>query len=39
MNILVTAGFVEKNLVAALKNLRDGKDRTCPALKIDEIFE
>lgn len=41
MNILVTgaAGFVGKNLVCALKNLRDGKDRTRPALQIDEIFE
>lgn len=41
MNILVTgsAGFVGKNLCAALANLRDGKDRTRPGLKIDEIFE
>ena len=41
MNILVTgaAGFVGKNLVCALKNLRDGKDRTRPNLKIGEIFE
>lgn len=40
MNILVTgaAGFVGKNLVAALCNLRDGKDRTRPALQIGEIF-
>ncbi len=40
MNILVTgaAGFVGKNLVAALYNLRDGKDRTRPALHIGEIF-
>lgn len=40
MNILVTgaAGFVGKNLVAALYNLRDGKDRTRPALQIGEIF-
>lgn len=40
MNILVTGakGFVGQNLVAALKNLRDGKDRTRP-LKIDRIFE
>ena len=41
MNILVTgaAGFVGKNLVAALKNIRDSKDRTRPDLKIDDIFE
>lgn len=41
MNILVTGakGFVGKNLCAALKNIRDGKDRTHPALSIDEIYE
>ena len=41
MNILVTgaAGFVGKNLCEALKAVRDGKDRTRPELKIDEIFE
>lgn len=41
MNILVTgaAGFVGKNLVCALKNLREGKDATRPALKIAEIYE
>lgn len=41
MKILVTgsAGFVGKNLVAALKNLRDGKDRTRPELKVDDVFE
>lgn len=41
MKILVTgsAGFVGKNLVEALKNLRDNKDRTRPSLSIDEIFE
>lgn len=40
MNILVTGakGFVGKNLSAALKNIRDGKDRT-RNIKIDEIFE
>ena len=39
MNILVTGakGFVGKNLCAALKNIRDGKDRT-RNIKIDEIF-
>lgn len=41
MRILATGsgGFVGKNLVEALKNLRDGKDRTRPDLNIDEIFE
>ena len=41
MKILVTGakGFVGKNLCATLYNIRDGKDRTRPGLKIDEIFE
>ncbi len=41
MNILVTGanGFVGRNLVEALKNVRDGKDRTRPELKIEEIYE
>ena len=41
MNILVTGakGMVGKALVANLKNIRDGKNRTRPALKIGEIFE
>ena len=41
MNILVTgaAGFVGRNLVENLKNIRDGKNRTRPDIKIDEIFE
>ena len=40
MNILVTGakGFVGRNLVAALKNIRDGKDRTRGDLVIGEIF-
>ena len=40
MNILVTgsAGFVGKNLCAALRNVRDGKDRT-RKVGIGEIFE
>ena len=40
MNILITgaAGFVGKNLTAALQNIRDGKDRTHPALAIEEIY-
>lgn len=32
-------GFVGKNLVCALNNLKDGKDRNRPALTIDEVFE
>ena len=41
MNILITGakGFVGKNLTEALKNIRDNKDRTRPALKIGEIYE
>ena len=41
MKILVTGakGFVGKNLCAALKNIKDGKDRRFPDLKIEEIFE
>lgn len=41
MNILVTgsAGFMGKNIVAALKNIRDAKDRTRENLVIDEIYE
>ena len=40
MNILITgaAGFVGKNLTAALECLRDGKDRTRPGLTIGEIY-
>ncbi len=40
MNILVTgaAGFVGKNLVAALRNIKEGKDRTHPTLEIGEIY-
>lgn len=41
MKILVTGarGMVGTALVDNLKNLRDGKDRTRPALHIEEIFE
>ena len=41
MKVLVTGskGFVGKNLVESLKNIRDNKDRTRPELEIDEIFE
>lgn len=40
MNILITGakGFVGRNLTEALKNIRDGKDRTRPDLKIEEIY-
>ncbi|MBQ8215322.1 MAG: NAD-dependent epimerase/dehydratase family protein [Clostridia bacterium] len=40
MKILVTgaAGFAGKNLVEALKNIRDGKDKTHPSLQIEEIY-
>ncbi len=40
MKILITgaAGFVGKNLAAALKSIQDGKDRTHPALSIEELF-
>ena len=40
MKILITGakGFVGKNLVANLYNIKDGKDRT-RNLKIDEIFQ
>ncbi len=41
MNILVTgsAGFVGRNLVENLKNIRDGKNRTRPNIHIHEIYE
>lgn len=41
MNILVTGakGFVGKNLVANLRNIAQGKNRTRPGLHIEEIFE
>lgn len=40
MKILVTGakGFAGKNLCANLDNIRTGKNRTRPDLKIDEIF-
>ena len=40
MNILITGakGFVGQNLTEAIKNIRDGKDRTRPDLKIEEIY-
>lgn len=41
MNILITGakGFVGKNLVANLCNVKENKNRTRPDLKIDEIYE
>ena len=41
INILVTGakGFVGKNLVANLKNIKENKNRTRPNIKIDEIYE
>ena len=41
MKILVTGakGFVGKNLVQALFNIKDGKDKTHPNLKIEEVYE
>ena len=40
MKILITGakGFVGKNLTEALKNIRDGKDKTHPSLSIEEIY-
>ena len=40
MDILITgaAGFVGKNLTAALACIRDGKDRTHPGLEIGRIY-
>ena len=40
MKILVTGakGFVGKNLVCALNNIKDGKDKTRPDLEIDAVF-
>ena len=40
MKILITGakGFVGKNLTEALKNIRDGKDKTRPGLKIEELY-
>ncbi|MBR2997849.1 MAG: NAD-dependent epimerase/dehydratase family protein [Bacilli bacterium] len=41
MKILVTGsnGFVGKNLVESLKNIKDGKDKTRQNLNIEEIYE
>ena len=41
MKILVTGakGFLGRNLVENLKNIRDGKNRTRPSISIEEIYE
>jgi len=41
MNILVTGarGMVGTALVNNLKNIRDGKNKTRPCIKVDEIYE
>lgn len=41
MNILITGsgGFVGRNMVENLKNIRDGKNRTRPGIHIENIFE
>ena len=40
MNILITgaAGFVGKNLAAAMQSIKDGKDRTRPNLEIGDLY-
>ena len=40
MNVLITGanGFVGKNLTQRLYALRDGRDRTRPALRIDDVL-
>lgn len=40
MNVLITGakGFVGRNLVTSLENIRDGKDRT-RSIAVDEIYE
>lgn len=41
MNVLITGarGFVGRNLVENLKNIKDGKDRTHPGIRLEEIME
>ena len=41
MNILVTGakGFVGRNLVENLKNIRDKKNNTRPGITIESIYE
>ena len=40
MKILITGakGFVGKNLTEALKNIKDGKNRTRPGLSVEELY-
>lgn len=40
MNILITGanGFVGKNLTERLRTIKDGRDKTRPNIKIDDIF-
>lgn len=40
MNILITGanGFVGKNLTERLRAIKDGRDKTRPAIKIEDIF-
>lgn len=41
MRVLITGarGFVGRNLTENLKNIRNGKNRTRPHMRIDEIYE
>ncbi len=41
MKVLITGakGFVGKNLVSALKNIKEGKDKTRLNLSIEEVYE
>ena len=41
MKILITGakGFVGKNLVCNLRNIMEGKNRTCPGIAIEAIYE
>ena len=41
MNILITGakGFVGRNLVENLKNIKEGKDRTHPDIRLEDIME
>ena len=41
MKIMVTGseGFIGKNLVANLYNIKTGKNKTRPDIQIDEIYE